>query len=98
MPHQNLRAVVDLDRVRNAHDWTGARLHPERLIVGWPIHQEIEPNLLQEVGRVMRGRHPWRHPAPRRLSGCALDRVVNLLQESLLVSFPHVAMTLRVSA
>src|SRR6266436_2132972 len=98
MPHQNLRAVVDLDRVRNAHDWTGARLHPERLIVGRPVHQEIEPDLLQEVGRVVRRRHPWRHPASRRLSGCALDRVTNLLQESPLVSFPHVAMTLRVGA
>ena len=36
--HQDLRAVVDLDRVLDAHDWTGARLHPERLIVGRPIH------------------------------------------------------------
>src|ERR1700676_437043 len=94
MPHQNLRAVVDLDWVRDAHDWTGARLHPERLIAARPVHQEIEPDLLQEVGRVVRGRHPWRHPASRRLSGCALDRVANLLQESPLVSFPHVAMTL----
>src|SRR5665213_2170305 len=50
MPHQNLRAVVDFDRVRNAHDRTGTRLHPERLIVGRPVHQEIEPDLLKEVG------------------------------------------------
>src|ERR1700733_14081370 len=98
MPYQNLRAVVDLDRVGDAHDWAGARLHPERLIVSRPVHEEIEPYLLQEVGRVVRGRHPWRHPASRRLSGYALDRVANLLQESPLVSFPHVAMTLRVGA
>src|SRR3981081_2019728 len=98
MPHQNLRAVVDLDRVRDAHDWTGARLPPERLSVGRPVHQEIEPDPLQEVGRVVRGGHPWRHPASRRLSGCALDRVANLLQESPLVSLPHMAMALRVGA
>src|SRR5436190_15264158 len=33
MPHQNLRAVVDFDRVWDAHDWTGGSLLPEGLIV-----------------------------------------------------------------
>src|SRR6185437_12366553 len=33
MPHQDLRAIIDLERVRHAHNWTRARLHPERLIV-----------------------------------------------------------------
>src|SRR6185503_4247241 len=84
MPHQNLRAVVDLNRVRDAHDWAGTRLHPERLIVGRPVHEEIEPDLLQEVGRVVRGRHPGRHPAPRWLSEYANESVADLLQESIL--------------
>jgi hypothetical protein len=92
MPHQDLWAVVDLDRVRYAHDLTGARLHPKRLIVGRPVHEEIEPDLLQQVGRSVCRRHPW------RLSGSALDRVSNLMQESLLVGFPHMAVTLRARA
>src|SRR5215813_8774759 len=96
--HQNLWAVVDLDRVRHAHDLTGARPHPKRLIVGRPIHQEIEPDLLQQVRRSVGRRHPWSHPASWRLSASALDRISNLLQESLLVGFPHMAVTLRVCA
>src|SRR5712675_1312767 len=56
MPHQDLRAVVDLERVGYAHHSAGARLHPEWLIVGWPVHQEIESNLLQEDGRSMESR------------------------------------------
>src|ERR1700682_1972655 len=69
MSHQDLRAMVDLDRVRYAHDWTSAGLHPERLIVGRPVHQEIEPDLLQQVGRPVRRGHPWWHPAPCSRSG-----------------------------
>ena len=98
MSHQDLRAVVDLDRVRDAHDRAGTRLHPERLVVGRPVHQEIESDFLQQVGRVVRGRHPWRHPAARRFSGCARDGVANLLQESPLVGLPHVAVPLGVGA
>src|SRR6266849_3604760 len=50
VPHQDLRAIVDLERVRYAHNSTGARLHPERLRVGRPVHHEIESDLLQKVG------------------------------------------------
>src|ERR1700750_3170490 len=98
MPHQNLRAVVDLKRVRYAHDPTGARLHPEWLIIGRPVHQEIESDLLQEVRRSVRGRPPWRHPASRWFPGRAFDRIANVLKETLLVGFPHVAVALGVCA
>src|SRR5258708_12347274 len=94
MPHQDLRAVVDLERVGYAHHSAGARLHPEWLIVGRPVHQEIESNLLQEVGRSVRRGHPWRHPASGRCTERAFDGVPNLLQEALLVRFPHVAVPL----
>src|SRR6266581_8899685 len=42
MSHQDLRAVINLERVRNTHHSTRARLHPEWLIVGRPVHHEIE--------------------------------------------------------
>src|SRR5882757_7496155 len=96
MPHQDLRAVVDLERVGYAHHSAGARLHPEWLIVGRPVHQEIESDLLQEVGRSVRRGYPWRHPASGRCTGRAFDGVPNLLQEALLVRFPHVAVALGV--
>jgi len=40
-----------------------ARLHPERLIVGRPVHYEGVAVLLEEVGRHRRLRNPWAHPA-----------------------------------
>src|SRR6516165_992050 len=98
MPHQDLGAVVDLERIRHAHESAGARFHPERLIVGWPIHQEIEPDLLQQVRRPVRRGHPWRHPSSWRLAGRAFDRIADVLQEPFLVGFPHVAVALGVGA
>src|SRR5580704_3474816 len=98
MPHQDLRTIVNLERVRYAHNSTRARLHPEWLIVGRPVHQEIESDLLQEVGRSVRRGHPWSHPALRRFPGRAFDRIANLLQKALLIRFPHVAVALGVCA
>ena len=75
---QHRGRVVDLDRIRHRHDAALARLHPERLIVGRPVHQEGVAVLLQQIGRHGRLRNPRPHPAvgtPPAALGHRLRRV-----------------------
>ena len=75
---EHRRRIVDLDRVRHRHDAARARLHPERLIVGRPVHQESIAVLLQQVGSHGRLRNPRAHPTigtPPATLGHRLGRV-----------------------
>ena len=59
---EHRRRIVDLDRIGHRQDAARARLHPERLIVGRPVHQERIAVLLQQVGSDGRLRNPRAHP------------------------------------
>ena len=91
--------VVDFERVGDAEYASGARLHPERLVVAAPVHQEFVARFLQHVDRDRRVRHARAHPAVRAAARKrASMREVASATMLRFVVLPHRALPLRLRA
>src|SRR5258708_24799636 len=90
--------IVELGRIGHREDRTGARLEPERLVVGRPIHHVAVAGLLQQVGRGVAFRRRRSHPSLRRSALAARDLLGHVVDQAALVELPQVALALRVGA
>src|SRR5262249_52825120 len=68
-----------------------ASLHPDRLIVKWPIEKVGVACLLEEIGRHVRFKRARAHPSGRPYADMFLDDLRALLDGAPLVVLPHAA-------
>src|SRR5665213_121308 len=88
--------VIELHGIRNRQDRSGSGLHPNRLVVDWPVQQMRETAFLQQIRSHIRLRSASAHPSGRPHSDMLFDYVDALLNDTTLVFFPHAAQQLSV--
>src|SRR6516164_6891349 len=85
-----LRAgVVQFHGIGHRKQWSRARLHPDRLVIEWPIEQMRIAGLFQEIGRDVGFERPWSHPTGGAHANVFFDDFRALLDGTRLVLLPH---------
>src|SRR5215470_15688203 len=94
-----LRAgVVQFHGIGHRKQRSRARLHPDRLVIEWPIEQMRIAGLFQEIGRDVGFERPRSHPTGGTHADVFFDDLGALLDGARLVLLPHRPQQLGVGA